>query len=263
MLARGAKINASNRAGRTPLMEAIIRSPGVTDFRSETAMVKALLDAGANPDLFDSEGETAAHHAAIVGDPTSMVKIVLAASHDPRTKDRQGLDPVLLAVEHKHPALARSLFAQGFAPVAAPPRDPTQTDKDATRIDDHARIDESAFELYGDWLGQQAKPAEAVEAYRFASTFIQPAIEENDRAAGAIRLKLADDEHQRRNDRAATFAANIAGAAIGVATGVNLVTLQNFKGTVEADREMLKSIADDDAALTLRRDELQKKLQPT
>jgi hypothetical protein len=59
LLDRGAKVDASNRDGRTPLMQAAMRG--------NVALTKLLLERGANVTLVDNNGKTAAAYAAEEG----------------------------------------------------------------------------------------------------------------------------------------------------------------------------------------------------
>ncbi len=259
LLTHGAKVNAQNKAGRTPLMEAVLRSPGVTDFRAETALVKVLLGAGADPALRDGQGASAAHQAAAVGEPVSMVRAVLAAAHNPRAPDGEGFDPLMVAVRSEHRNLTRVLFQLGYTPSAVPPRTPAEITKDPQRADGRARADVFAFVWFGDWLTEQGKPADASQAYEQALTFIDNAVTENDRAAIATRAQLAADERARKGERAGALAANIIGAAFLVGTGTGFVTVPLLATAVEADKQKLKALDADTAVLAAERADLQRK----
>ncbi|CAN0503249.1 unnamed protein product, partial [Ectocarpus sp. 8 AP-2014] len=60
LLRAGADVNSRDEADRTPLIYAATSS---TTGAVKTEVVKALLDAGASPDLEDSNGEAALHKA--------------------------------------------------------------------------------------------------------------------------------------------------------------------------------------------------------
>jgi ankyrin repeat protein len=53
LLDKGADINVADKHGRTPLMEAVLRAPGMMDTDAQSAVVEALLAAGADPAKID------------------------------------------------------------------------------------------------------------------------------------------------------------------------------------------------------------------
>jgi hypothetical protein len=259
LTSHGANLNAQNHAGRTALMEAILRSPGVLDFRSQTALVKSLLDAGADAGLLDADGAEAAHHAAAVGEPLSMFKAVLTKTADPGWRRRDGLDVLGVAVQHAHPVIARQMFQLGYAPTHAPPASAAGIANDPTRLDDHPRINAVALTWFGDYLAQQGHAADALEAYGHALTFYDDAIKEQERTAEAVQHLLAEDERKRDNARAGTFALNVAGVALAAATGTGAIFILTPNATVEADKQRLKTLEADEADLRRQRDAVKQK----
>jgi hypothetical protein len=261
LIAHGARVNVQDKAGRTALMEAILRAPGVLDFQAETRLVKILLDAGADTSLRDDEGFLAAHHAAAVGQPVSMFKAVLASTAHPDAVNGEGLDVLLVAVQANHPVIARQMFQAGYAPRFAPPATPAGIAQDPTRLDDHASVNATALAWYAEFLAQQGKAAEATATWRGALTALDAAIREDDRVTDAVRKVLAEDERKREAGRAANFAINVAGVALAAATGTGGILLTTPNAQVEQDRQRLATLAADEARLVDRRDALRQKLE--
>jgi hypothetical protein len=263
LIAHGAHVDAQDKAGRTALMEAILRAPGVLDFQAETRLVKVLLDAGADTALRDGDGFLAAHHAAAVGQPVSMFKAVLARTAHPDTPNGDGLDVLLVAVQANHPVIARLMFQAGYAPSYAPPASPAGIARDPMRLDDHAAVNATALSWYAEFLAQQGKAAEATATWRGALGAFDLAIKEDDRVTDAVRKVLADDEHKREAGRAANLALNVAGVALAAATGTGAVFMMTPNTQVEQDKQRLATIAADEAKLVTQRDTLKQKLDPT
>jgi len=145
LVAAGANVEAVDESGRTPLMAAARLGNEV--------MLKALLDAKANPNASDKEGWTALHHAVDVeADRDSIVEVLaargadvnaklsngisvlqLATSRgnekvvavllkrkaDPNAKDSAGWTPLMQAADEGHLGIARQLLASGANPNLA------------------------------------------------------------------------------------------------------------------------------------------------
>ena len=105
ILAAGADINARDRFGRTPLMEAIDRD------RTDTA--RLLIQKGADIKIFNSDGDNALLLAAQKGNG-DVVKELLKAGADVDAVDRQGLTPLMLAVQRRDAAMV-NLFVEADA----------------------------------------------------------------------------------------------------------------------------------------------------
>ena len=260
LVSHGANLNLQNNIGRTALMEAVLRSPGVLDFKSETGLVKVLLDAGADAGLTDADGAMAAHHAAAVGQPVSMFKAVLARTPDARWTRRDGLDVLNVAVQHDHPAIARQMFQQGFAPTTAPHASAEGIANEPTRLDDHARINAIALTWFGDYLAEQGRLNEAQGAYGHALGFYDAAITEEERTADAVRRLVSEDERKRDNARVGNFALNAVGVALAATTGTGAIFVLTPSATVEADKQRLTTLEAEGADLDRRRDDLKRKL---
>ena len=95
LVAAGAKLEARDRHGRTPLLWAAMQGEsGGLD--AGDGAVKALLAAGADVHTRDDLGRTPLHYAAEQG-YGRIVPVLLAAGADPQAKDKQGATPVDLA----------------------------------------------------------------------------------------------------------------------------------------------------------------------
>ena len=95
LIAAGARLEARDRNGRTPLLWAAMQGYSVgLDVRD--GVVKALLEAGADVSTRDALGRTPLHYAAEQG-YDEIVSALLAAGARPDAKDNQGATPVDLA----------------------------------------------------------------------------------------------------------------------------------------------------------------------
>jgi ankyrin repeat protein len=258
LIAHGAVVDAQDFPGRTALMEAVRRSPGVLDYRAETALVKTLLEAGADAAVQDSNGDTAAHFAAAAGEPMSMFRAVLAKTPNPHLFDHEGLDVLMTSVKNGHPAIAKLMFQAGLSPTAAPPSNAAAADP--TAPDEHPRLNAYAFSWYGDYLATLRRMDDAGAAYSEAIGFFDTAIAEDARASAAIGKVLTDDQHKRDQARAGVAALQVIGIALAATTGAGFVVLPNgYAATVEADKAKLKSLQDESTTLAKKRDALKEK----
>jgi ankyrin repeat protein len=90
LLARGADINAKNKAGATPLHKAAAAG--------HTEVVKALIVKGANVDARDKKGRTSLHEAVGRG-RVEAAETLIAARADLNSRDDNGCTPLLIAAE--------------------------------------------------------------------------------------------------------------------------------------------------------------------
>lgn len=104
LLARGGDVNAisKNAQGVAPLHAAAARR--------DTAMVRALLENGADPNLPQASGFTALDSAAFHGD-REMAEVLLAHGADPRRRGAGGKSAADLAEERGHAELSDWLRA--------------------------------------------------------------------------------------------------------------------------------------------------------
>src|SRR6188508_512961 len=70
--------------------------------KGDVAKARALLDAGADPDLPDKDGKTALWEAAR-HDQAEIVRVLLAAKADPNIASKDGETPLLQAIEKSNP----------------------------------------------------------------------------------------------------------------------------------------------------------------
>jgi ankyrin repeat protein len=83
-----ADVNARLDDGKTQIMRT---------YAYDTNYLKFLLDAGAKPDLQDTNGDTALHHAIYDSQPPEFVAILLEHKANPNIQDNNGLTPLDVA----------------------------------------------------------------------------------------------------------------------------------------------------------------------
>jgi ankyrin repeat protein len=111
LLAEGADVNARSSTGRTALMRLGRRG------ERNPALVRLLLDRGADVGLAERMGLTALHHAVDRAGPTT-VELLLDAGADPNAGDRESRPPLWYAMRRKSVELMTLLIDRGADPNA-------------------------------------------------------------------------------------------------------------------------------------------------
>ena len=252
LIAHGAYLNLQNSTGGTALMEAIDHAPQALDLRASAALVKALLDAGADPTLKDWSGATAVHHAAAAGEPMAMVLTVLAATHNPNVRTGEGLDLLMISVRHDRGPLTQHLFDLGLSPIPIGSR----PSADLTVADDHQRLNARAFDVWADWLDAHDRAADARSARLRAVGYYQRAIAEDERAIGQLYSLIGEDKRDTNAMRAAVVVGTAAGVALAAQTGSGYILLMRPGAGLGADKLRLKVLQAEVAAMSARRAQL-------
>ena len=106
LLRAGANVKAVNRYGATPLSEAVVAG--------SSAMIEALLNAGASPKTLTSEdGETVLMTASRAGN-VDAVRILLDRGADVNVKESyKGQTALMWAASERHPEVVKLLMAHG------------------------------------------------------------------------------------------------------------------------------------------------------
>jgi ankyrin repeat protein len=98
LVARGAHVRARNRRGAEPLHAATMGGPGSPHWNpsEQRAVIRFLVEAGADPDATAAGGVTPLHRA-VRNRCSAAVETLLAAGADPRRKNDRGSTPSDLA----------------------------------------------------------------------------------------------------------------------------------------------------------------------
>jgi ankyrin repeat protein len=108
LLDHGADVNAKDKWGETPLLEAV-EHWNSGDYLY--LLLKLLLSRGADVDSLNSLGSTPLHRVAVLG-KAEAAKILVAAGANVNAKNNEGATPVNYAAE-KRPDVLKVLLAQG------------------------------------------------------------------------------------------------------------------------------------------------------
>jgi ankyrin repeat protein len=105
LLQHGAELNAAIPGYGTPLATAAANEDG-------SAMVRLLLERGADPNRCASDGHTPLMRAAEYGDAASAALLIRAGANL-NARDHWGNTPTLTAIENGHPEIVRQLAMAG------------------------------------------------------------------------------------------------------------------------------------------------------
>jgi ankyrin repeat protein len=106
LLEKGANPNALDSLGKTPLLLIIPR--GIQE-----EIYSMLLEKGANPAAKDTYGDTSLHIAIMNNVDVSIFSRLAGARIDINERNKQGVTPLALAVEHGKPNIVNYLVGQG------------------------------------------------------------------------------------------------------------------------------------------------------
>ena len=110
LLSRGADVNVASQRGRTALQTAA-RSDG------SAAIVRLLLDAGADAKAVDA-AKANTLHAATLGNDTETIRLIVDAGVDVNAVDFAGFTPLIHAASNRNLDAIRMLLAKGADPKA-------------------------------------------------------------------------------------------------------------------------------------------------
>lgn len=252
LLAKGVDINAADKGGRTPLMEAVLRAPGVLDTEGQVALVAALLKAGADPNRVDVSGAAALHHAAYVGEPRKVLELLLAATKDTNATTISGANVLMMAAQNHQRANADYLMARGFRPARVKATPGVAGDKPELAQDMSFR----ANALAGDWWGQYATRKgdlpSAKTAFATAADDYDAATVETLRLTTAYEAKLVKDKQARATHRAAAGVATVLTTALTLGAGYAVIYMPELQTEVEQDERAIATFKTETSESTTR-----------
>lgn len=105
LTSKGAKINAQDTFGSTPLLLAVRRNAGAK-------VISVLLDAGANPDLQDNEGVSPIHDAVAQG-ANDIIELLIKNKASVNNTNNMGHTPLIIASIFDRPDALKYLIDKG------------------------------------------------------------------------------------------------------------------------------------------------------
>jgi Ankyrin repeats (3 copies) len=237
LLDKGADVNVADKAGRTPLMEAVLRAPGILDTEAQVALVQSLIAAGADTTKADAAGASAMHHAAYVGEPRKVLEVLLTKAADPNAVTASGANVLMMAAQNGQRANADFLLARGFRPVrisaVAGERPPLAQDLSP-------RANALAHDWTAQFLTRKGDTAAAKAAFLAAAQDHAAAAAEARRLAALYELEVAKDKQARADHRVTAGLMTVLTTAATIGAGYYVIYTPKLSTKLEQDENALE-----------------------
>lgn len=240
LLEHGADVNQrSSTLGITPLHFACRRQAKPSEQADKLAIVKLLIERGADP-LARTEGGHTTLDFAVYDGGLEVPRELIARGVDPSTTDDIGGSPLLEAAVRGHDDAARLLLEHGARPrVMLEQQDP----KDGPYVVYNEFLASGrAYLVFAKWSEARGNEADARETLPIARAQLAIAVAEYQRSE-KLYSEALEEARSKRNNR---YAASALGTAIGIAavavTGVGFVVTPPAENTVERLEETLEDV---------------------
>jgi len=234
-----ADVNVKNQAGATPLIFAASRNRDVTQVSEHIAMVKILIDSGAEIDAVNQSDMTALHYAAYNGEPFKIVEMLITAGANPNHPNKTGITPLIQAAANNHQEAFNILADAGGTPSITC-RDDLENRTEENNLVVNLTFENNArtYAMYADYLAEKGQLVESNTFYNTAASQFELAEKEFERAATVYKEAIPGAKAENAGRIVGSILGTVFGVALAATTGTGFFMTPNTTNKAEVYAEL-------------------------